>query len=413
VSIAFLGLNPHTNAADWPGFRGPHGNGITEESKAPVEWNATKNIKWKSPLARAGNGSPIVSNGRVFVTSAEDADGKQRSLYCFDRKSGEQLWVKTADYGKKMPTHKTNPYCGSTPAANGERVVVWESSAGLHCYDFEGKKVWSRDLGEFRHIWGYGSSPVIYDDKVILQSGPGERVFIGAYDLKDGKTVWETDEPHKGDGSKNEAGKYMGSWCTPIVSNVGGKDQIICNMPTRVVAYAPSDGGIIWSCDGIRHDRGDLAYSSPIIADGICVSIGGYGGPGLGIRLGGTGDVTEKGRLWRNERQPQSIGSGVFIDGYIYRPNDHEKAIECLDPESGKVLWSDRGAGAIWGSIVSAAGRCYVTSRGGATLVFKPGPEKCEILGKNLLNESSNSTPAISNGEIFIRTFEHLYCISD
>ncbi|MBP86678.1 MAG: serine/threonine protein kinase [Planctomycetaceae bacterium] len=415
VIAAFTSID--AMARDWPGFRGPSGNGITDEADAPLEWSATKNIKWKVALPRSGNGSPIVSNARVFVTSAEDTDGKQRSLYCFDRKTGKQHWVKTVEFGKKMITHPTNPYCGTTPVANGERVVVWHNSAGLYCYDFEGHELWSRDLGEFRHIWGYGTSPVIYNDKVMLNSGPGERIFMTAISLEDGKTIWQTDEPHKGDGSKREDGKWMGSWSTPVIAEVGGKDQVICTMPKRVVAYDPNNGSVIWSCDGIRGEmgsQGDLAYSSPVIVGDICVAIGGYSGPAIGVRLGGSGNVTEANRLWRVGRNPQSIGSGVAIDGYLYRPNARPGTIECLNPKTGEVVWSDRGAGAVnWGSIVYAAGRCYVTNQKGATVVFAPNPESCKILAKNELGEGSNATPAISDGEIFVRTFEHLYCISE
>ena len=117
------------HAEDWPSFRGPAGNGISGEANVPTEWNADENVQWKVALPRPANGSPIVSNGRVFVTSAEDANGRQRSLYCFDRRDGEQLWSHTVAFDKQMPTHKTNPYCGSTPAANGDVVVVWHSSA--------------------------------------------------------------------------------------------------------------------------------------------------------------------------------------------------------------------------------------------------------------------------------------------
>jgi outer membrane protein assembly factor BamB len=398
---------------DWPGFRGPAGNGIATEEAPPVTWNATTNIKWKAPLPRPANGSPIVSNGRVFVTSAQDDEGHKRSLYCFDRADGKQLWVHTVDFPKTMPTHKTNPYCGSTPVANGKVVVVWHASAGLVCLDFDGKELWSRDLGEFEHIWGYGTSPVVYQDRVILNSGPGERSFVAAYDLQTGKTIWEVDEPQQGkNGSEREDGKYKGSWCTPIVANVDGKDQVICTMPTRVVAFDPKDGGVIWTCDGIRGPKGDLSYSSPLLGDGVLVSIGGFQGPGIGVRLGGTGDLTDSNRLWRNEKNPQSIGSGVFLDGYIYRPNAGPGTLECLDPKTGEVIWTER-LGTCWGSIVHAAGRCYVTDQNGKTHVFEPSPDKYEGLGANELGEPSNSTPAISDGQIFIRTFEHLYCIGE
>lgn len=401
----------HVLAADWPGFRGPYGNGYADDGTVPVEWGKDKNVKWKVALPRPGNGSPIVSNGWVLVTCAEDKQGMKRSLYCFDRRDGKQRWVRTVDYDKEEVTHDTNPYCGSTPAADGKRVVVWHGSAGLYCYDLEGQELWGRTLGEFKHIWGYATSPVIYHDRVIMHCGPGERVFMTALDLASGNTLWTTEEPIEGNGSYNLKKLYMGSWCTPLIAKVGGQDQIICTMPTRVVGYDPADGKILWWCDGIRGNKGDLAYSSPVIAGDLCVSIGGFGGPGIGFRLGGTGDITATNRLWRNERNPQSIGSGVVIDGHFYRPNAGPGTIECLDPATGKTLWQSRETGEMWGSIVSAAGRCYVTNRQGTSFVFKPNATQFELLSENPLGEASNSTPAISDGQIFLRTHQNLYCL--
>jgi outer membrane protein assembly factor BamB len=405
------------SADDWPAFRGPSGNGSSSEKKAPTTWAPDKNIKWKAPLPRPGNGSPIVSNGRVFVSCAEDADGKERSLYCFDRKDGKKLWVKTVSYkfgSKDDPNgdtvHGTNPHCSGTPASDGKIVVVWHNSAGLHAYDFEGKELWNRDLGEFRHIWGHGTSPVLHDGKVFLNSGPGKRVFMTAINPADGKTLWETEEPHQGpDSSFNEIKKYKGSWSTPLVVKVGGKEQLVCAMPTRLVAYNPSDGKILWWCEGIRPGPGDLMYSSPVVSGDIAVVIGGFGGAGFGARLGGAGDVTKSNQVWRNAKFPQSIGSGVAVGDHVYVP--FEGSLECLDPKTGKSAW--REAGRFWGSAVLAGGLLYVTDQKGTTVVVKPNPEKAEVVAKNELGESSNSTPAVSNGEIFIRTFKNVYCIGE
>ncbi len=408
---AILALAGTAQADDWPAWRGPAGNGLSAERSAPTTWAPDKNIKWKAPLPQWGNGSPIVSNGRVFVTCAEDGDGKSRSLYCFDRKDGKQLWKATVDLGRKMTTHGTNGYCPTTPAADGERVVVWHGSAGLHCYDFEGKNLWSRELGDFPHMWGDGTSPVLHEGRVLLIAGPGKN-FVTSLDAKTGKTVWQVAEPSKGGADKNEKGGYLGTWSTPLVVKVAGKDQIVCALPTRVVAYDPKTGQPVWWCAGVQHDNGahDLAYSSPVVAGNILVYVGGFGGPGLGVPLGGRGDVTPS-RLWRS-KFPQSIGSGVSLDGVVYMP--FEGALQCLDPRTGKALWQDRGpGGGYWGSIVSAAGLLYVTNQGGTTVVFKPNPKKFELVAANALGEKSNSTPAISNGEIFIRTFKHLYCIAE
>jgi len=402
------------HADDWPLFRGPAGNGSSSEKSAPTTWAPDKNVKWKAPLPHEGNGSPIVSNGRVFVAGPEDKEGKKRSLYCFDRKDGKQLWVKTIDYGKADRTHETNPHSPSTPAADGKKVVVWHGSAGLHCYDFEGKALWSKSLGEFDHMWGEGTSPVIHDGKVFLNSGPDKkRVFVGAYKLDTGDKIWEQEEPFKGNGDKNEDGQYMGSWCTPLVVKVDGKDQVICAMPTRLVAYAPEDGKLLWSCDGIRFNNGDLSYSSPLVAGDIVVTVGGYGGPGMGVKLGGSGDVTSTNRVWRNKSSPQSIGSGIVVDGHVYMPWAGANAIDCIDPKTGKMVWRERQKAAFWGSIVMAGGRAYVTDQQGRTVVFKPNPEKFEGIAVNELGEKSNSTPAISDGQIFIRTFKNLYCIGE
>ncbi|MEK6237689.1 MAG: PQQ-like beta-propeller repeat protein [Planctomycetales bacterium] len=254
-------------AGDWPAFRGPGGDGISSEKNVPVKWSSDQNIRWKAPLPRPGNGSPIVVGGKVFVVCAEDAEGRQRSLYCFDRSDGKQLWAQTVAYDQKATTHKTNPYCGSTPVSDGQRVVAWHSSAGLVCYDLQGKELWKRDLGEFRHIWGYGSSPVLRDGRVFLNCGPSKRNFVTAIDLKTGKTLWETDEPHQGDGNRNENKQYMGSWCTPIIAEVDGKDQVLCAMSTRVNAYDPATGKILWYCEGLRGPKGDLSYSSPVVSN--------------------------------------------------------------------------------------------------------------------------------------------------
>ena len=396
-------------ADDWPAFRGPSGNGISSEPKAPTTWGPDKNVKWKVALPQKGNGSPIVVGGRVFIAGSEDKEGKVRALYCFDRKDGKQIWVKTVNFGKALETHQTNTHSPSTPASDGKSVVVWHGSAGLHCYDFEGKELWSRDLGEFEHAWGEGTSPVIHDGKVFLNTGPSKKkVFVAAFKLASGETLWEKDEPFKGDGEKNENDKYMGSWCTPLLY----KDQVICAMPTRVVAYAPGDGKLLWSCDGLRFDNGDLAYSSPVVVGDTCVVFGGFSGVGLGVKLGGSGDVTASHRLWRLDKKvAQSIGSGIVVGDHVYLP--FENAIDCIDPKTGAQVWRQRASGGLWSSLVLIGDKAYATDQRGKTTVFKPSPEKFELVATNDLGEGSNSTPAVSNGEIFIRTFKSLYCIAE
>ena len=412
--LVLAGLVLPVRAADWPGYRGANGDGIAEEAEAPLEWGREKNVKWRAELPGPGNSSPIVAGGKVFITCAEDVEGKKRSLYCFDRETGKELWLRSVKHGEVMPTHKTNPYAASSAASNGKVVLVWHGSAGLNCYDVGGEELWSKDLGEFRHIWGYAGSPVIHGNVAYLNCGPGKRVFLTAIDLATGKTLWETDEEVYGNGERNAEKHYTGSWSTPVVVEIDGEEQVVCAMMTRVNGYDPKTGEIIWTCDGLKGGKGELSYSSPMIADDVCVQIGGFGGPSIGFELGGKGNITDKQRWWRTEKNPQSIGSGVFVDRYLYVPDAAQGTIRCLDPKTGKENWRERAEGPNhWGSVVMAAGRLYVTNQSGDTVVFAPNPKKLEVLAVNKMGEESNSTPAISEGEIFLRTFDALYCISE
>ena len=234
-------------AADWPAFRGPDGNGVAHEDKAPVNWGPERNVRWKAPLPGPGNSSPIVSRGRVFVTCAED-EGKKRNLYCFDRRTGEKLWVRTVEFATVEPTHKSNPHCAPTPVTDGSRVVVWHGSAGVACYNFDGKELWKKDLGTMRHDWGYASSPILHRGKVILNFGPGARTFLAALDLKTGNLLWKHDEPGGLDATDQ---RMVGSWSTPIVARVDDQEQILCSMPSRLIACDPETGSLLWFCTGL------------------------------------------------------------------------------------------------------------------------------------------------------------------
>jgi outer membrane protein assembly factor BamB len=262
-----------------------------------------------------------------------------------------------------------------------------------------------------RNEWGYGSSPILHRGKVILNFGPGDRAFLTAIDLKTGQLLWKYDEPG---GPKTLLKGNWGSWSTPIVARVGGKDQILCSMLTQVVACDPKTGARLWFLGGLAEEKVDLIYASPVVSAGIGVAFTGWGnGPTIGFKLGGTGDVTASNRLWL-ERQSQRIGSGVVVDGHVFIVNAGPGTAQCMECQTGKVRWTERlDGGESWGSVVMAAGRLYVTSRSGVTTVFRPNPEKFELLAMNDLGEPSNATPAISDGQIFLRTDGHLYCIAE
>lgn len=411
--LCVVALTAKGFAADWPAFRGPDSRGVSEETKLPTHWDRQENVKWSVPLPGPGNGSPIVLGGRIYLASAS-SNGAERSLHCFDRADGKSLWVRSVEYDGAEATHETNPHGAVTPATDGERIVVWHGSAGIFCYDMSGELLWSRDLGKFHHVWGYASSPIIHDGRVFQLCGPGERQFLVALSLATGETLWEHNEPG---GSASEKGKYIGSWASPLLIRVDGRAQVLCGLPTRVVAFDPQSGEIAWYVTGIEGDRGNLMYTSPLVDEQRGVALGGFGGPAIGFKLGGSGDMTEQHRLWRKAeaRNPQRIGSGILLGDVFYIANaDNEGSIECCDAATGEPRWTLQrsNSGPHWASLLLANGKLYATGQKGITRVFAANPDKYEELAVNDLGEQTHATPAFSDGEVFIRTWERLYCIA-
>lgn len=404
-------------AADWPAWRGPLGTGVSDEKNLPVKWGPNENVHWRAALPEPGNSTPIVWKDRVFLTQAV---GKERTLMCFHRADGRVLWrrgvtTRLAD----DPTHATNPYCSASPVTDGRRVIVWFGSDGLYCYDFAGRKLWSRDLGVQRHIWGYGASPVIQGDLCFLNFGPGERSFLLAVNKKTGKTVWQQDEdsgygkaaPADGRGGQDrERATYIGSWSTPVLMDVEGQEQLLLSWPRRLAAYDPATGRELWTCSGLN----PLVYTSPIYEGDAVVALGGFGGMGLAVKAGGSGDVTDSRRLWHHPRTKQRIGSGVIREGHLYIHNDPGVA-ECFELATGNRVWEERlrgpgKTGQNWSSIMLAGDNCYTITQGGDCFVFKASP-KFELVAVNSLGERSNSSIVPASGGLYIRTHAALWCI--
>jgi outer membrane protein assembly factor BamB len=412
LSVFLIPVN--ISAANWPAWRGPLGTGICEEKNLPIHWTTTNNVKWRVPLAERGNSTPIVWNDRIFVTQPA---GNLRTLLCLNRADGQLLWETSVTSTEKEPTHPTNPYCSASPVTDGERVIVSYASDGLFCYDFAGKELWRRtDLGRQIHIWGNGSSPVLYEDLCFLNFGPGETTYLLAVDKKNGRTIWKQDEAtgyqHPKEGEQAQQGKtYIGSWTTPVLMEVEGRNQLLMSWPKRLVAHDPKSGRELWTCSGLN----PLVYTSPIYGDGIVVALGGFNGMAMAMRAGGSGDVTESRRLWHHPKTKQRIGSGVVHDGHIYIHNDPGVA-ECFELKTGKLIWEERlqGSGASgvnWSSVMLADGNCYTITQGGDCIVFKASP-RFELLAVNSLGEPSNSSVVPSNRELFIRTHQALWCIN-
>lgn len=423
-------------AENWPQWRGPNGDGTTRDT-APTEWrpgeagDAAVNVKWRVELPERANSTPVVWEDRMFLTQPL-SDSQQRTLMCLDRATGKLLWQKGVVYTEEEPTHDANPYCSATPVTDGERVIVWFGSAGLFCYDFRGKEIWRRDLGKQEHIWGYGSSPIIYDDLCILNFGPGSREFVLAVEKRTGNTVWEVPplsldeedalsgpenngqvDPTRYDDQTTRATMWRGSWSTPFIWKGGERDELVITQSRRVTAYDPLSGRVLWVCGGLA----PLAYNSPVPGEDLLVAMGGFHGGSLAVRPGGTGNVTATHRVWHIPRGENWLSTGIIHDGYLYLAAIDLGVLRCYDAASGEEKWEKRlpstgGSGAIWGSITkSGDDLLYLMNQSGDTFVFRPSPEKYEQVARNSLGETTNSTPVISGGQLFLRTHEALWCI--
>lgn len=400
LSFVMVLVANQVNADNWPAWRGPGGQGFCHEQDVPVTWSDTENVRWKVPLEHQGNSTPVVWDDRIFLTQA-NKNGHVRSLLCLSRDNGSVVWQRDIEYPDKERNWNVDWYCNASPATDGERVVVSFGSAGLHCYDFSDRQLWSRtDLGKWEHQFGNAASPVLYGDLVIQWCGPNQkngRNFLLAVKKTSGENVWEHDE-------------NAGSWGTPLLTTVNGQDQLLLSVVPHLKSFDPATGRELWLCNGLTK----YAYTSPLFGNGVAVAMSGYSGAALSVRVGGSGDITSN-RLWLHPKNIQRVGSGMIIGNHVYMVEENSVP-HCYDLKTGEEVWQveKRPGGTTWGSMVHAEGRLHVLMRNGETLVLAASP-KYQLLARNSLGRgvATNSSLAISNGDIFIRTFTHLWCISD
>src|SRR5262245_54358843 len=284
-------------AADWRGFRGPGGSGVSDEKGLPTKWSDKENVVWRAPLPGPGTSSPVIAGDRVFVTCYSgygvpgDDEGEQkalkRHLLCLDRKKGTVLWQK--DVAAKLPEPRyashlaLHGYASSTPAVDAERVYVFFGKSGVYAFDLKGKQLWQKDVGAKTHGWGSATSPVLYKDLVIVNASVEGRSLV-ALRKKDGEEEWK-------------ASGVGGTWNTPVLVDVnGGKQELVVRGTSSLVGFDPSTGKKLWNFDGFRD-----GYVCPTVVakDGIVYSLGGrFEGTNVAVKAGGTGDVTETNEVW-------------------------------------------------------------------------------------------------------------------
>lgn len=427
LSIAVNCLQAQT--ANWPQWRGADGSGVSTETNLPVEWNETKNIRWKTAIAGRGHSSPIVWGRRVFLTTSiegpvvpgaeavrhirngqeyrhPDSVGADRShvlkLLCLDAETGKILWEKTVYEGTVHDNrHRKNTYASTTPVTDGKYVFVSFEAEGLYCFDFEGKRIWKTSLGKIaKGGMGPGTSPVLYENLVILQCDQeyGEGSFIAAVEKSTGKMAWRVARSHRR------------SWATPLLIRTGKRTELVASGAESVIAYDPGSGKELWRAHGVESNP----IPSPVAAHGLVfVSAGSQEKRVFAIKVGSDGDLTNTANIiWRYNKGTAYVPSPIAVGDYLYLVTD-AGALTCLDAKTGKLIYQARLpiTAQFTASPVSFDGRILLFSEDGDGFVLRAGPVP-EVLHVNPIGEPVYASPAISSGKIFLRGATHLFCIA-
>ncbi len=384
-------------AENWPGWRGPRSDGTSLEKNIPVRWSGTQNIVWKVPIPGKGHASPIVWGDRIFVVSALK-EQKQRLLLCLDRISGKTLWQRAALEAPLERINSLNSYASSTPVTDGEKVYVSfldNDKMFVAAYDFDGNNVWEVRPGVFSSIHGYCSSPVLWKDKVIVNGDHDGPAYIVALDRTTGETIWKTPRPN-----------MTRSYCAPITHHIDGRNQMILSGSKCVASYDPDTGRQHWIIDGPTEQFvASLVYNGKLLFM-TC------GFPKLfmqAIRPDGRGNVTETHVVWQTDRDCAYVPSPIVSGLYFLVVSDRGVAT-CLKAKTGESVWRQRLRVKHSASLVTANGLVYFLSDRGVMTIVKPEPQ-FKIVARNELGEDTYASPAISNGQMFLRGVKHLYCI--
>jgi outer membrane protein assembly factor BamB len=423
-------------AANWPQWRGPSGLGVSAESGLPTTWSARENIAWSAALRGLGSSSPIVWGHQVFVTSqvgrarlqggshpmlARDdaalvsrekpiggrrddppagADPTFLVVESFNRSDGRRLWEYRVEARGPFPDlHEKHNLATPTPVTDGERLFAWFGTGQIAALDMGGRVVWAKHLGEayspFDINWGHGSSPVLYKDMVILLCDHESASYLLALDARTGALRWKADR-----------GKGRASYSTPLVVPGPNGDELLVNSSERIDGYSAATGELRWYADAPRQ----TPIPSAVFHDGLIYLTRGYrNSPYLALRPGGRGDVSTSHVAWRAPGGGSYAASLVHYEGLLYFTND-VGVLTCADAKTGARVWQTRLDGVFFASPVAADGKIYLASETGETIVLKAG-RVAAILARNDLGERLVASPAISNGQIFLRSDGRLFTI--
>jgi outer membrane protein assembly factor BamB len=375
------------------------------------------------------------------------------------------LWQAGITFEEKEPTNALNPYCSASPATDGQHVIACFGSPGLYCYDFDGKEVWHRDLGDIDAMHGSGSSPVIHDGVCFLNFGPGTDSALVACDARTGDVIWKVKPPRsergfgfrggfgrprgfgpsrggppRGErrgpdrpgpqdsiepsaferasfqGDFSASGGFNGSWSTPVVLRVGDHEELVMAESSRVVAYDPKTGKELWKCGGLPPQ----IFATPAVGEDFVVVMGHMVPSGtqvMAVKLGGNGDVVETHRLWGFRWSKDIVGSGIVANGCVFLVAENGIAI-CLDAKTGEKKWEKRlrgtgSRGGSWSSMILNRGKLLVGNHSGEVFVVDASPEFQLIETNSIPDETTCASPAVAHNQVFLRTYKALWCFGD
>jgi len=395
-------------AENWPQWRGPSLNGVSAEKNLPAKWTTTENVIWKAAMPGWSGSTPVIWRDRIFLNVAE---GDSLYLWCLDKTKGTVLWKQPLGSGN-VKLRKQN-MSSPSPVTDGASVYVLTGTGILKGFDFSGKELWSRDIqkdyGQFGLNWGYASSPLLFEDSLYVQVLHGMKTDEPSYVLriekKTGKTLWRVERP------TIAVRESPDSYATPGLFRKGKSTEIVISGGDCVTGHEPATGKELWRANGLNPDNDPFhrVVGSPVIFEDIIYAPSKFK-PLLALRAGGRGDITTSHLIWSTTNGPD-VPTPVTDGKYFYIINDRG-IMWCLDAKTGAEIYAQQRLkpAAYSGSPVLADGKIYVTNEDGLTSVVKAGPT-FELLAENALEDYCLSSPAISDGQIFIRTAQNLYCI--
>jgi len=402
-------LFQYTSAKDWPQFRGPGGEGLSTATGLPIEWSEDKNVVWKKELPGSGWSSPVLVDGKLFLTAAVPVgeEGKEKpdrtlKVFCLDSENGKMVWEREVfnQDGKRSPKiHKKNSHASPTPIIEDGRIYVHFGHQGTACLDLKGEVLWTnRDL-DYPPVHGGGGSPVIVDEFLIFTCDGSKDPFVAALRKKDGKLAWKF--------KRDTGAKKKFSFATPLVIEAAGKKQVIVPGSGGVSSLDPRTGEEIWFAD---YGQGYSVIPRPVFGHGMVFVSSGYDRPvAMAIKVDGKGDVTESHVVWTTDRRAPNTPSMLLVGEELYMISDGG-VTTCLDAVSGDENWSERTGSGMSASPVFADGRIYIQDEKGTSTVLAAGTE-FEKLATNQLDARTLASYALDDGAIYIRSETHLYRI--